>query len=240
MATFVLVPGMWIGAWAWAGVTARLRAAGHEAHPLTLAGVAERRAAAGPDVDLDTHTDDVVRTIEDNDLRDVVLVGHSYGGMPVTAAAERIPARLSRVVFVDSGPLPDGARQLDQGQPAPAGVDVPPPAWDPAADPVNQKGLDAVAVRLLEERSTPHPYGSVAQPLRRTGPQELAVPVALIACVFDLDQVRTMRDEGHPWFTGLAHADLYSLPTGHWPMLSEPARLADLLAEIAAARAAAR
>jgi pimeloyl-ACP methyl ester carboxylesterase len=233
MATFVLVPGMWIGAWAWDDVAARLRATGHDVHPVTLTGVAERRAEAGPDVDLDTHTDDVARLIEDGDLRDVVLVGHSYGGMPVTATAERIPERLSRVVYVDSGPLPDGARQLDQGEPGPEGVDVPPPPWGEDKDPVTQKGLGPAAVARLEAGSTPHPYGSVAQPLRRAGSQELAVPAALIACLFDLDQVRKMRDDGHPWFAGLAHADLYSLPTGHWPMLSEPERLADLLAEAA-------
>jgi pimeloyl-ACP methyl ester carboxylesterase len=233
MATFVLVPGMWIGAWAWDDVAGGLRRAGHEVYAVTLTGVGERRAEARPGVDLDTHTDDVVKVIEGDDLHDVVLVGHSYGGLPVTAAAERIPERVARVVYVDSGPLPDGSRQADMEEPVTGGEDVPPRSWDPRADPVNLAGLDATALALLEQRATAHPYGSVVQPIRRRGGAELSMPVALIACVFSLDQVREMRAQGHPWFAGLARADLYGLPTGHWPMLSEPNRLAGLLSDIA-------
>src|SRR6266511_3983100 len=106
MTTFVLVPGMWIGAWAWRNVTARLRAAGHEVYPLTLTGVADRQHVGGPQTD-------------------VVLVGHSYGGSPVTAAADRIPDRIRHLVYVDSGPLPDGTSQLDTEGPD---TRTPPPA----------------------------------------------------------------------------------------------------------------
>ncbi len=228
MSTFVLVPGMWIGAWAWRDVTAALRTAGHEVHPLTLTGVADRAHLLGPDVDLDTHVSDIVGLIEAEDLHDVILVGHSYGGLPVTAAAERVPDRLARLVYVDSGPLPDGAAQADQLSPADVQGDaVPPRPWDTAGDPL-LAGLSTDALDLLRTRATPHPAASVRQPLRRTG--KLATPITLISCSLGLDEVRDMIAAGHPWFAELTDADLVGLPTGHWPMLSEPKALAAALA----------
>lgn len=236
MATFVLVPGMWLGAWAWREVTTRLRHDGHEVHPLTLTGVADR--AHLPGADLDTHTADIVGLIEAEDLRDVVLVGHSYGGLPVTAAAERIPGRLARVVYVDSGPLPDGTSQAAMLPPDAAAVDpdgtVAPPAWDPAEDPDNLAGLDATALATLKTRSTGHPGAAVTQPLRRTGAR-LPVPTALVACALPVEQVRALIDADHPVFAELAGAELVGLPTGHWPMFSEPVALAAALLRLAPA-----
>jgi pimeloyl-ACP methyl ester carboxylesterase len=234
MATFVLVPGAWLGAWAWDAVTGRLRAAGHEVHPVTLTGVAERAAEAGPQVDLDTHTEDLIRQITEPDLRDVVLVAHSYGGFPATAAAQRLPERIAQVIYVDSGPIPDGTSQQSMVEPdeqaSPDADLVPPPAWDPATEP-NLDGLDDAALALLRKRSTPQPAGTVRQPIHRTG--RLSMPLALVSCIFPLAQVRQMIDAGHPFFAELAGARLRELPTSHWPMFSEPDRLAALLAELA-------
>jgi pimeloyl-ACP methyl ester carboxylesterase len=239
MSTYVLVPGFWLGAWAWRDVTAALRAAGHDVYPLTLTGLAERSHLATPDVGLDTHTTDIVRLLEVEDLRDVVLVGHSGGGMPVSQAADRVPDRVARVVYVDSGPLPDGTSQFDTNEPAEqerllaligSGHLLPPRAWEPADDPVNLAGLDAGALGLLRARATAQPLRTATDPVRRTGGRP--VPTALIACTFPLDVVRGMVEQGHPYFALLAGADLFELPTGHWPMLSEPKRLADLLGRI--------
>ena len=241
MATYLLVPGAWLGAWAWQEVTAGLRAAGHEVFPLTLTGVADRSHLCGPEVDLDTHATDITRLIEVEELSDVVLVGHSHGGIAAAAAADRIPDRLARIVYVDSGPLPDGTAELDlAGEPerertrALAGPDgqAPPRDWDPAADPQNLAGLDDAALALLRRRATGHPLGSMTQPMARSG-DPFAVPATLVACTFPLDQVRAMRDAGHPYFALLAKADLVGLPTGHWPMFSEPARLTEILDGIA-------
>ncbi len=97
MATFILVPGMWIGAWAWRDVTRGLRDAGHEVYPLTLTGLADRsHLTAG--VDLETHIADVVRLVEAEDLQDVVLVAHSYAGLPVSAAALRVRDPVAQVI----------------------------------------------------------------------------------------------------------------------------------------------
>ncbi|MEH0830241.1 alpha/beta fold hydrolase, partial [Micromonospora sp. CPCC 205714] len=151
MATFVLVPGFWLGGWAWREVTADLRGRGHDVYPVTLTGVAERAHLAGPEVGLETHTADLTGLIEAEELRDVVLVGHSGGGMPVTQAADRMPDRIARVVYVESGPLPDGMSQFDTNPPEEQerlraligdGHLLPPPAWEPAEDPQNLAGLD--------------------------------------------------------------------------------------------------
>jgi len=236
MATFVLVPGAWLGGWAWDPVTAALRGGGHEVHPVTLTGLTGD--GDGADADLETHADDLVRLLTARGLRDVVLVAHSYAGLPATAAAVRVPERLAKLVYVDSGPLPEGTSQFDLNPPEEQErlrglVDrgkLPPSPWDPAADP-NLAGLDAAALALLRQRSVPHPFASLTQPFRLPG--AVTVPVTLITCLFPPDQVRAMIDAGHPFFAGVRGADLRALPTGHWPMLSEPAKLAALLGEVA-------
>jgi pimeloyl-ACP methyl ester carboxylesterase len=110
MTRFVVVAGAWLGAWAWDEVVPELREAGHEVHALTLSGLAERQdVPAGQQ----THVQDIVDEVERLDLRDVVLVGHSYAGVPVGQAAELIGDRLARVVFVDSNVPVDGKSFLD-------------------------------------------------------------------------------------------------------------------------------
>lgn len=225
MSTYLLVPGMWIGAWAWRDVTAGLRAAGHDVYPLTLTGVADRAHLLGPGVDLDTHVEDIARLAEVEDLRDVVLVGHSYGGLPVSVAALRLRERIRTVAYVDSGPLPVGSAQADllDGEP-PTGAAVPPRPWDPAADPRLLAGLDERALTLLRTRATDHPAASVRQRLtvRATSAD---LPTVLVTCTFGVDEVTAMTAAGHPFFAGVTEARVVGVPTGHWPMLSEPAAL---------------
>lgn len=234
MSTYILVPGLWIGAWAWHDVTAALRDAGHEVFPLTLTGVADRSHLLGPDVDLDTHIEDIVRLAEAEDLRDIVLVGHSYGGLPVSAAALRLKDRITAVVYVDSGPLPVGTAQMDMsGEPDPAdftGDAMPPREWDPQADPQLLAGLDDAALQKLRARSTPHPMASIRQRLTARATAD-DLPTVLIACTFPIDQINAMKAAGHPFFAGLGNARIITLPTGHWPMLSEPKGLAAALEE---------
>jgi pimeloyl-ACP methyl ester carboxylesterase len=86
MTTYVLVGGGWLGGWCWQPVVRRLRENGHDAYPVTLTGLGERVHLASPQVDLDTHITDVANLVEFEDLRDIVLLGHSYGGIVVTGA----------------------------------------------------------------------------------------------------------------------------------------------------------
>lgn len=102
MSTFVLVHGSWAGGWHWADIRARLEQAGHRVHAPSLTGMADRHHLAGEHVGLHTHIDDVARLLEWERLTDVILVGHSYGGMVITGAAARVPERIAHVVYLDA------------------------------------------------------------------------------------------------------------------------------------------
>jgi pimeloyl-ACP methyl ester carboxylesterase len=112
-ATYVIVHGAWGGGWDWRRVEALLRARGHEVERVTLTGLGERVHLARPDIGLETHITDVVNAILWDGLRDVVLVGHSYGGMVITGAADRVPERIGRLVYVDAMVPESGERVID-------------------------------------------------------------------------------------------------------------------------------
>ncbi len=115
MATFVIVHGAFGGAWSWNRfIVPGLREAGHDARAVTLTGLGERSHLASPSVDLDTHVQDVVNVLFYEDLREVVLVGHSYGGMVITGVADRMPERLARLVYLDAAVPADGMAIADQ------------------------------------------------------------------------------------------------------------------------------
>jgi len=108
MATYVLVHGGGHGGWCYQRVARLLRAEGHEVHAPSLTGLADRSHLLAPGIDLDTHITDVVSLLFYEDLRDVILVGHSYGGMVITGVADRVPDRLRRLVYVDAFVPNDG------------------------------------------------------------------------------------------------------------------------------------
>lgn len=113
MATFVLVHGATAGGWVWRPVPSLLRAEGHEVYTPTLTGLGERAHLLSPEVDLGTHIQDVVNVLEFERLSQVILVGHSYGGVVVTAVAERIPERLAQLVYIDALVPADGESVAD-------------------------------------------------------------------------------------------------------------------------------
>src|SRR6266849_9062347 len=102
MSTFLLVPGAWLGGWCWRYVAADLQAAGHTVVPATLTGLGERAHLLSPAISLEMHVADIVNLFDDRDLREVLLVGHSYGGTVTTAVAERVPDRIGRLVYLDA------------------------------------------------------------------------------------------------------------------------------------------
>ena len=247
MATFVLVPGAWLGGWAWRRVARPLRGAGHEVYPVTLTGLAERVHLGGPGVSLETHVTDIVNLFEYEDLRDAVLVGHSYGGVPVCAAADRLADRLAAVVYLAGGPLADGTGMLDLMPPTGAaalrrsveehggGWQMPVPSWgEPAAGDANLDGLSAEDLALLRARAVPHPFGTYTGRVWLTG-AAAALPQHLVTCDFPLATVKEMVAAGHPFFAGMTGPGWteHELLTSHWPMLSRPGDTAALLAEIA-------
>lgn len=245
MAIFVLVPGFWLGGWAWEDVTADLRSAGHAVYPVTLTGLGDRVHLATPQVDLETHITDIVNVIEYANLRDVVLVGHSGCGMPVSVVADRIPERLAHVVYVESGPLPEGMSQFDTNPPEVKksiekqvaadgdGWLIPPPlSWsDPSLDPANTAGLDEAELARIRARAVPQPLAVAKGVPRRFGPAR--APETLVTCTFPEEQVREMLAAGDPFFSGFTgQPRVVALRTGHWPMFSLPIETAHVLADL--------
>ncbi|WP_433257335.1 alpha/beta fold hydrolase [Streptosporangium sp. CA-135522] len=247
MSTYVLVPGFWLGAWAWEKVVPPLREAGHDVHPVTLTGLGDRAHLAGPGVDLETHIQDIVHTIVFADLHDVILVGHSGASGAVTGAADRIPERVARLVYLDSGPTADGMTFMDFNEPDQrafietrvaeqgGGVEYPLPSWQEQEQAgASLEGLGEAERAWFVSRATPQPYGTMTQPLALKGGVD-GLPKSLIACSIPLEQVREMAAAGHPLFEALAGPQwsFEKLPTGHWPMFSEPVRTAAVLASLA-------
>ncbi|MDF2704474.1 MAG: major facilitator superfamily transporter [Nonomuraea muscovyensis] len=159
MATYVLVPGMWFGGWCFAELTEALRDQGHRVFPLTLTGLSERAHLLNGGVNLDTHVQDVTGVLAAEDIRDAVLVGHSYGGMVITGVADRMPERAGSLVYLDAVVPEDGDS-----------------CWNLVTDAQRRWYLDVVdsgyAARPLpffDPRATPHPIASLLQPLRLTG-----------------------------------------------------------------------
>lgn len=243
MKTFVLVPGFWLGGWAWRDVAATLRAAGNVVYPVTLTGLGERVHLAGPAVNLDTHIADVVNLLRYEELHDVVLVGHSYAGTVITGVADRVPERIARLVYVDTAPLPDGVAQIEFNSPEArsrqerqvaeqgAGWRLPMPPWEELDEGAELDGLGPEERRLMRERAVAQPFGSVTQPIRLTNPAREQLPKTAIWCTLTVAQVQEWIATGGPMFSGLAVAgwQFVELPTGHWPMFSRPHDLAALL-----------
>jgi pimeloyl-ACP methyl ester carboxylesterase len=246
MAAYVLVGGAWLGGWCWQPVARRLRDHGHDAYPVTLTGLGERVHLARPEIDLDTHITDIVNLVEFEDLHDVILLGHSYAGIVITGVADRIPDRISQLVYLDTAPLPDGvalidtfpteARQRIERQVAELGDGwrFPMPPWDELENMASLAGLDEAQLRLLRSRTVAQPFGTYTQPLRLENPAREALPKLLISCSFPLDQVHEMIAGGHPWFHELTGPQwrFLELPTGHWPMFSIPEELATTLLDL--------
>lgn len=239
MTTFVLVPGFWLGAWSWRRVADALEPRGHTVHAVDLTGMGDRADEASPDVDLDTHVRDVVALLDGRDLHDVALVGHSYGGLVTTGAADRVPECVARLVYVDTGPLPDGVSQYDFWSPDEQranaesvaaygdGWRLAPPPWSLLADGV--EGVDEHTLAELERRSVPQPWATATAPARLTGAWEGIARVGVLSSFTEAaaremaEQVPIFRHMGGERWTYV------ELPTWHWPMLSRAQELADAL-----------
>jgi pimeloyl-ACP methyl ester carboxylesterase len=116
MATFVVAHGAWSAGWAWKKMRPPLRATGHELWTPTYTGLGERAHLANPDVSLDTHIQDIVAVLETEDLTDVILIGHSYGGMVATGVADRARDRIKHIVYLDAFAPKDGQSVFDLQQ----------------------------------------------------------------------------------------------------------------------------
>jgi pimeloyl-ACP methyl ester carboxylesterase len=224
MATFVLVHGAWHGGWCWRFLRPFLK--GHEVFAPSLTGLGERKHLARYDIDLDTHIEDVVSILEMEDLRDVVLVGHSYGGMVITGAADRAHARIRRLVYLDAFVPENGKCTLDYVVPERAarmreegertGTVTPPP--------LSLWGLTRPEhIDFVKPREAPHPYRTMAQPIRLAG---FKLPRTFVYCsapaTGSFDQFAAKYRNDPAW-------QFFQLETGHDAMILMPERVAQIL-----------
>lgn len=231
-AIFVLVHGAWHGGWCWQRMTPMLRAAGHEVHTPTLTGLGERAHLGSAHTSLNTHIADVVATMQMEDLKDVVLVGHSYAGFVVTGVADRSPSRVRTLVYINAFVPEDGKSLLDY---------VPPDRRAAYEKPGKDKGYfesfplahygvtkpDDVA--WVQPRITPQPYATFAQALKlRAGMPKM--PKAYVRCA---DPVYAPMEGVANRFRGDPNWKFAEVAGGHDAMVTNPRGLADALLALA-------
>jgi pimeloyl-ACP methyl ester carboxylesterase len=228
---FVLVHGAWHGGWCWERVAPLLEQAGHTVHTPTLTGLAERATLLTRETGLETHITDLVAFLEAEKLRQVILVGHSYGGMVISGAAATVPERIERMVFLDAFVPQAGDTVLalmppDRAAHYAASAASAGEGWRIPAPPPAGLGVTAPDdAAWLEPRLTDHPLLAFTQPLPADPPPPNRVPRRYIRC-----------NPGSPTFEAIAarlqsdpNWDYRELPTGHDAMVTMPRDLAGLI-----------
>ncbi|MGH3086061.1 MAG: alpha/beta fold hydrolase [Rubrobacteraceae bacterium] len=236
MTTFVLVHGGWHGAWCWERVAPLLRAAGHEVHTPTLTGLGERARLLAPEIDLETHVRDVADDLVGEDLSGVTLVGHSYGGMVVSGAADLAPDRIARLVFLDAFVPEDRQSLFDLLRPERRefyleaarergeGWRVPPP-------PPEALGVtDETEARWLAAMLTPQPIKTFEQPVSIANDAANTLHRTCIHCT-----AGPLAPSFAPFAARAKAAPGWSyreMETGHDAMLTAPEELSAILSEL--------
>jgi len=237
MATFVLVHGGGHGGWCYRKITPLLRAAGHDVYAPTLTGLGERKHLLRPDIDLDTHITDVVNLLECEDLEEVILLGHSYGGMVITGVADRAGSRIGHLVYLDAAHPKDGEsladitpemmglahsdmRQVD-------GVEL---VLFPDSRAIPYLGVtDPVDFAWMKSKITPHPWKCFTQKLWLGDEAAVRrIPRTNINCTASLAMSSPEKRERQ-----LDAEHLFEIDTGHDLMITEPRKIADILLQVA-------
>jgi pimeloyl-ACP methyl ester carboxylesterase len=232
-APIILVPGFWLGAWAWDEVVDILRADGHQVTAITLPGL-ESAEADRSSVSLADHVDAIVRAVEAQDAP-VVLAVHSATGFSGYAASDRVPGRIAAMVYVDTAP---GKGALDPDFP-----DVEKPmVWKEIEEEENLDGLSEEQKATFRERAVPVPGSLIRESAELTNDARRDIPSTLICTGFSAEQYQTYAKEHPDWaflagIPELRNATWIDLPTSHWPMWSRPRELAAIIGDVATASA---
>ena len=229
---FVLVHGAWHGGWCWKRVTKLLANAGHRVFTPTLTGLGDRKHLLSSEVSFATHYQDVMGTIEWEELEDVILVGHSLGGVTISGVADQMPERIKQVIYLDAVLLESGSRWSEAVPPEVAvtrrklaqestgGLSLPPPKASvfgiyPAADQA-----------WVERRMTPQPFRTFDEVIHLAGPLGNHLPKIYIDCVEPaLPTLVAMKT----LYRGRADWPFVEIKCGHDAMIAAPAELAQIL-----------
>ena len=240
MTTFVLVHGGFHGGWCWGRVAKRLRAAGHDVYAPTLTGLADRSHLLNPHIDLSTHVSDVAGLLRWEDLHDVVLCGHSYGGMVVTGAAEAEAARVRTIVYADAFVPESGQCLLDLLPPdrrdrMTADAETAGEGWRLTIPPASAYDLaDAADRAWVDSLLTPHPYGTCTERMGRLQAVQGKPRVFIRATRYSASTFAPVAERarnGAGW-------TLHEVPCGHDLMIEQPSEVTRIL--LAAAGASER
>ena len=229
-APVVLVPGFWLGAWAWDEVGAALRADGHDVTPLTLPGL-ESTDSDRSAITMSDHVDAICEAVRAAGAR-VVLAVHSGAGASGYGASDRIPEQIAAMVYVDSAPAKG---PLDPDFDA---VEKPLPSREELEEEENLDGLSEEQLETFRRRAVPEPGRVLREAAELTNDARLDVPSIVICTGFTSQQVKAAVEEGYAWLGGLTElrdVTWVDLPTSHWPMWSRPGELAALLGDVARA-----
>jgi pimeloyl-ACP methyl ester carboxylesterase len=225
----ILVPGFWLGAWAWDEVAAALRADGHDVTALTLPGL-ESAAADRSTITLEDHVGAIVKAVEAADAP-VVLAVHSATGFSGYAASDRVPDRIAAMVYVDTAPGV-GALEADF-----EGVEKP-MVWSEIEEGENLDGLSEEQKETFRQRAVPVPGGVLRGSVELSNDARKDIPSTLICTGFTAEQYKTYAKEHPDWaflagIPELRNATWVDLPTSHWPMWSRPKELAAIIGDVA-------
>jgi pimeloyl-ACP methyl ester carboxylesterase len=226
-APIVLVPGFWLGAWAWDEVVAALRADEHDVTALTLPGL-ESAEADRAAITLSDHVEAICEEAREA-AAPVVLAVHSGTGFSGYGASDRVPERIAAMVYVDSAP---GISPLDRDF---DGAEKP-LNWDELAAEENLDGLSEAQLQTFRERAIPEPGGVLREAVELRNDARLDIPSTMICTSFTSEQYKEAAKEDYPWLAGLnelRNVSWIDLPTSHWPMWSRPRELAEIIGNVA-------
>lgn len=227
-APIILVPGFWLGAWAWDAVAADLRSSGHDVSALTLPGL-ESAEVDRANITIDDHVDAICTAIGEASSP-VVLAVHSGAGFPGYAATDRMPDAVAAVVYVDTG-AGIGAMNADfEGNEFP----LPPP--DELSQQESLDGLSEEQLATFHDRALPQPGEALRGAVALTNPARLGIPSTVVCTSYTSEQYKEAVADGYAFVKGLGElkdVTYVDMPTSHWPMWSRPKDLAILIGEIA-------
>jgi pimeloyl-ACP methyl ester carboxylesterase len=228
-APIVLVPGFWLGAWAWDDVAAPLRADGHDVTALTLPGL-ESPDADRSKVTFADHVDAICAAVEGAGAPAVLAV-HSGAGATGYAASDRVPERIAAMVYVDSGPA------IGALDPSFEGVERP-LVWEEIEAEENLDGLSDEQKKTFRRRAVPEPGAAIRESVELANDARLDIPTTAICTGYTSEQYKAAVAQGQTWLGGfgeLRNISWVDLPTSHWPMWSRPQELATIIGGVAKA-----
>jgi pimeloyl-ACP methyl ester carboxylesterase len=236
MATYLLVHGGGHGGWCYQRVARLMRSQGQEVYAPTMTGLGERAHLMSPAIDLDFHITDIVKVLEFEDLRNVILVGHSYGGMVITGVADRATDRIGHLVYLDAATPQNGqslvdvaGRFMDAARAQSRVVDDVELVLFPGTGPMPFYGVtDPEQIAWMKPKLTPHPWKCFEQKLRLTNEAQTAkIPQTHIVCTSTLPGRDRVKLEAS------SNGRLWDIDTGHDLMITEPDAVAKMLLRVA-------